>query len=482
MTDLLHVLPSLDPTLYTHLLPSLEAYCITTSDLLTLSHVEIAKRAHVPPLGVRKLAEHVLRSLQSELGVETIEAGCDDQAVKGNKQSGSSANELLLYQSGNHMLQRWNTVSTLDPTIDTALGGGIPTGYITEITGESASGKTLFLLHLLLSSQLPPSHGGLSRPSAYLSTEASLPTKRVAQLLNSHPVLSSFPKSEKDSPSLKRIWTLKATDLEYQSHILTYQLPVLLSRENIGVLVIDSIAANFRGELSTSTGSVMARRSQALVETGATLRKLARDYNVAIVVANQVSDRFDTIPLIGSGFANRSPRRLDLDVSPSPVPLAPQPSYSPSPIGTPVSTQAPAAMTFNHQLRFFSGWGDNPSLNTICNIHTSNFNMKTPSLGLVWANQIACRIAMIKEQVIPYEELEEGKPTRYHRTIRVAFSSWAKGSSRECKDEHPTDGTGEVEFEIWEGGIRSISDHLIVKETMNQDQSEVRTVRDNTFS
>lgn len=33
-------------------------------------------------------------------------------------------------------LSRWNAISTLDPALDELLGGGIPTGYLTEVTGE----------------------------------------------------------------------------------------------------------------------------------------------------------------------------------------------------------------------------------------------------------------------------------------------------------------------------------------------------------
>ncbi len=75
----------------------------------------------------------------------------------------------------------------LDPALDRALGGGIPTGYITEITGESGAGKTQFLLSLLLAVQLPAPHG-ISRPAIYISTEAPLSTTRLSQMLASNEV------------------------------------------------------------------------------------------------------------------------------------------------------------------------------------------------------------------------------------------------------------------------------------------------------
>lgn len=54
------------------------------------------------------------------------------------------------------------SVSTGDPTMDRILGGsGIPLGSLTEIVGESASGKTQLALQLCLAVQDPNQlHGG----------------------------------------------------------------------------------------------------------------------------------------------------------------------------------------------------------------------------------------------------------------------------------------------------------------------------------
>lgn len=37
----------------------------------------------------------------------------------------------------------WEAISTLDDDMDRALGGGIPAGYITEVTGERYASFTL---------------------------------------------------------------------------------------------------------------------------------------------------------------------------------------------------------------------------------------------------------------------------------------------------------------------------------------------------
>lgn len=285
--------------------------------------------------------------------------------------------------------------------------------------GDSGVGKTQFLLTLLLAVQLPPSKGGLGKSALYISTEAALSTARLSQLLHTHPVLSSLPDGEK--PSLDRVLSIQTPDLESQEHILRYQVPVAIKRHNVGLIVIDSIAANFRAEfeaLSTSSttktdattpknhparkAQSMADRKPQLVQIGAILRNLARVYNIAVVVSNQIGDRFS-------------------------------PTTLPRPISQVTGTQnamTPDPLTLDHQQRWFTGWGDLPAYTP------GHGSLKTPSLGLVWANQLAGRIALIKE---------EGEAARRRRWLRVVFAGWTAA----------TGGMG-VEFEIEGGGVRAV--------------------------
>lgn len=131
MTDLLHTLPNFPTKLYTHLIPSLEKNFITTSDLLTLDPLEIAKRAHLPLLDVRRLINHVLASLQSQLGVVN-----GKEALRKYEDPVNVEDAVFLRSSGLVIVERWSVISTPDPILDSALGGGIPTKYITEVTGE----------------------------------------------------------------------------------------------------------------------------------------------------------------------------------------------------------------------------------------------------------------------------------------------------------------------------------------------------------
>ena len=383
----------------------------------------------------------------------------------------------------------------------------------------SGAGKTQLLLTLLLSAQLPAPHG-LGRPTLYLTTEHALPTSRLHQLLRTNPVL----KSHAHPPSLARIFTLSTTDLESQEHVLEYQLPVAIQRHNIGLLVVDSIAANFRAESAPATarpgtssgGSLASRRAASLLRAGAALRSVARRFDCAVVVANQVADLIpkagasagDTIGLPLRGTKRRGDdanvtehaAKRSRTASPSAKSLlnGAEPSSSAVTRDSPGPALPDRALSHDHQLRFFSGWGDDRRLQPIAG---RGGELKTPALGLTWANQIAGRVALSREAAWagpsrwrPPAGLAVGKmvrsdparavngemshgrstqaevghievstadggavgdegdaewtPRRWRRWAKVVFASWTAPVG---------EGGRGVEFEVWEGGVRGVT-------------------------
>ena len=300
--------------------------------------------------------------------------------------------------------------------------------------------------------QLPAPHG-LNRSALYISTEAPLQTKRLAQILSNHPLIASLPLS--DRPSLSRIESTQIIDLQSQDHILRYQLPVQIQRRNIGLVIIDSVAANFRAEFESSktkrSAEALAERSTQLAQLGALLRDIARKHNVAIVVANQVLDRFTPAAMAldhasvlsqRSAYtafddsANGSGRSTPLSRQQSNAPLQRAPSEAHPPPPAILSTNDPLAL--DHQQRFFSGCGDDPFVTK---------DLKTPSLGLTWTNQLSARIALLKDPILKPQDYLLGPGmdiVGWERSVKIAFASW-------CCDNNGGKG---VPFEIWEGGIR----------------------------
>lgn len=145
--DLLSVLPGFATKSYAHILPPLERSKISTVDLITLDTLEIAKRAHVPPADVRRLAARIVDALHADLGFEQKPiktSGGDDEPS-----SGINPDAIAVGFGPKTRLDasRWTTISTLDPALDALLGGGIPTGYVTEVTGERFVTDN-FLIHI----------------------------------------------------------------------------------------------------------------------------------------------------------------------------------------------------------------------------------------------------------------------------------------------------------------------------------------------
>lgn len=304
---------------------------------------------------------------------------------------------------------------------------------LTIVCLHSGSGKTQFLLSLLLAVQLAKPHG-LKKRAIYISTEHPLATNRLSQLIECHPFLSNLPADQ--APALENVLSINAMDLETQDHILNYQLPVAIERYNAGLVIIDSITSNYRAEHSNTNMLALSARSTELAKLGQMLRNLAVKENIAIVVANQVSDRFDPAENVRNEFVqpglpssqghSTTPDSRGVD---SPLPrsrtewLAQSTQQSPHdapPSSLPSSSQLPPPeddsfdgsylvgnsarndmMSLFHQERFFTGWGDSKYATT---------SLKTPALGFFWSTQVACRIALKKQTRSMFNPWDGGFP------------------------------------------------------------------------
>ena len=132
MTDLPTILPDFLTRPYSHLIPSLERNGITVADLLSLDALEIAKRASLPILDLRRLARDVIGALQDDVGINVTAHSTSDELFSSNSHPDSGRCRRFVPD----IVKRWDAISMLDATLDQAIGGGIPAGYVTEITGE----------------------------------------------------------------------------------------------------------------------------------------------------------------------------------------------------------------------------------------------------------------------------------------------------------------------------------------------------------
>jgi Rad51 len=277
-------------------------------------------------------------------------------------------------------------------------------------------------LQLCIQVQLPRSLGGLEAGVIYIGTESSLATPRLAQIasalsstLSTDPPINILPQDVETAVELlssygDRIFYYNCSDLEAQEHIVTYQLPVLLSRYQIGLVVLDSVTTNYRAEFERhpvssqkplSQPAQMAQRSKDLRKLAGTLKDLAVEWNVAVLAVNQVTDNFK--------------RTLSQEKS----------------------SQETELLALDYQSRWFEGGIGEVGGEVV----------KKPALGFVWANLITQRLMLVRDL--------DGT-TR----IKVVFSPFAR--------------PGSLGYEIGtETGIYSVKERMASSEALPCKPEEV---------
>lgn len=229
-----------------------------------------------------------------------------------------------------HQIKR-KYISTGLNSLDFQMMGGIPIGEITELYGSSATGKSQFLLNLALKCQEYKSENEVSA-CIYISTESPIETTRLTAFADGN--------DPPENSKLKNISCIYCHDFESQDHIIFTQLSAKLEKcrennERIRAVIIDSIAHHLRTDdafinnliyltsflanqndeiadlvnlenLNQRDSVASALRLQYfkgdqrfklrmakkyyLLSIYHHLAKLARTYDVAVIVANQVSD------------------------------------------------------------------------------------------------------------------------------------------------------------------------------------------------
>ncbi|XP_035828255.1 DNA repair protein XRCC3 isoform X3 [Aplysia californica] len=140
--------------------------------------VHALKKARLTDQGsIMRLSNHEVE-LMTGLSSDEVQSVKDAIAVS-LAPSKRHLTALDLYTTRDKSLQQWK-LSTNCPRIDKLFRGGMPSGTISEVTGESASGKTQLCLQLCIGIQKNVEHGG---GAVYICTEDAFPSRRLQEII-----------------------------------------------------------------------------------------------------------------------------------------------------------------------------------------------------------------------------------------------------------------------------------------------------------
>lgn len=163
--------------------------------------------------------------------------------------------------------------------LDQMLGGGVESCSITEIFGEFRCGKTQLCHSLSVVAQLPSSMGGANGKVVYIDTEGTFRPERIRQIAEAKGV---SPSDAMDSIVYARCYTS-----DHLEQLLVEAAGLMVNDEDrFALVVVDSIMGGFRVDYSGR--GELADRQQKLARVMNKLQKVSEEFNVAVVLSNQV--------------------------------------------------------------------------------------------------------------------------------------------------------------------------------------------------
>jgi DNA repair protein RadA len=251
----------------------------------TVESLATAAARELEPAGIgEKKALELIRAARSSLSLSFIRA-----------------DELL------RLRQTVLRLTTGSKALDELLGGGLETQTITEFYGEYGSGKSQICHQLCVNVQLPPERGGLEGGALYIDTENTFRTERIVQMARN---LGLNPEEV-----VKNIIVAEAYTSDHQMFLLENS-DSIIKENNVRLIIVDSLTSHFRSEYLGR--EMLAERQQKLNKHMHKLIRLARAFNAAAVVTNQVMAKPDVFfgnavhPIGGHVVAHTSHTRVFL--------------------------------------------------------------------------------------------------------------------------------------------------------------------------
>jgi DNA repair protein RadA len=266
----------------------------------------------IGPATAQKLHElgfHTVESLSTAAARELQSAGIGEKKALEVIRTARSTLTISFIRADELLKMRQNVLrlTTGSNTMNELVGGGIETQTITEFYGQYGSGKSQMCHQLCVNVQLPPEKGGLNSGALYIDTENTFRTERIVQMAQH---LGLNPEEV-----AKNIIFAEAYTSDHQMFLLD-KADKIIKENGIRLIIIDSLTSHFRSEYLGR--GMLAERQQKLNKHMHKLVRLARVFNAAAVVTNQVMAKPDvffgdaTHPIGGHIVAHTSHTRLYL--------------------------------------------------------------------------------------------------------------------------------------------------------------------------
>ncbi|KAG0227665.1 DNA repair protein rad51c, partial [Actinomortierella wolfii] len=170
-------------------------------------------------------------------------------------------------------------------------GGGIRPGEVTEFCGFAGVGKSQLGMQLSINVQLPPSLGGVSGSSIYIDTEGGFVAKRVQEMaMSSVSLLHEYGFTDWTTDTIlegvRYCRVLNPVELLAMIRMLR---SIVKEDSKVRLIIVDSIAFLFRSNISN-----VRMRTKLIGLMAKQLKEIAQEFNLAVVVMNHMSTKFES--------------------------------------------------------------------------------------------------------------------------------------------------------------------------------------------
>ncbi|WKX99826.1 hypothetical protein Q1695_014590 [Nippostrongylus brasiliensis] len=214
-----------------------------------------------------------------------------------------SSDSPVAFKTARHLLElESNSLASLPsgcPLLDDLIGGGFYPGTVTEISGEAGCGKSQIGMQFAATS-IANGHNVIC-----VETERGFSVKRVHQMLQH--------RAKNVESAMQRLLISSPSTMEQYMHVLTKIEESSEQLYKTSVIIVDSIATFFRGELVLEDFQNWRRALTILC-------KVALLHNIAVIIVNHVasrknasSDDWKTMPFLSHVPARRPTIRIWLD-------------------------------------------------------------------------------------------------------------------------------------------------------------------------